>query len=214
VVPDGGLAGAIIERHRAGLRRRVAGAVGLVIVIVIVIVGIGVPLGISRGSGGSGVPGSALRPGIVLLHLAPYTLQLPGQYHPAAVSSAACGPASGGSYQGPARAGAPAVSPAGAPAVSPGAMAAAVASGACLVMLLTPPFTPGTAGDPNLPRGARPVALGHHHGWLVPHGYWRPGGATVVIERAEPGGRRQDLVITSAGLSQPAMVSLVSAGLS
>jgi hypothetical protein len=93
-------------------------------------------------------------------------------------------------------------------------MAAAVASGACLVMLLTSPFTPGTPGDPNLPRGARPVALGHYHGWLVPHGYWHPGGATVVIERAEPGGRRQDLVITSTGLSQPAMVSLVSAGLS
>jgi hypothetical protein len=41
-------------------------------------------------------------------------------------------------------------------------------------------------------------------------GTWaRPGDATVVIERAEPGGRLQDLVITSTGLSQPAMVSLI-----
>lgn len=93
-------------------------------------------------------------------------------------------------------------------------MAAAVASGACLVMLRTSPFISSTPGDPNLPRDARPVALGHYHAWLIPHGYWRPGGATVVIERAEPGGRLQDLVITSAGLSQPALVSLISAGLS
>jgi hypothetical protein len=195
VVPDDQLAGAIIARHRTGRRRRVAGAVGLVIVFA----GIGVPLGLARATGGTPRPGNVLR-------LAPYTLRLPGQYHPAAASSAACGPGSGGSHPGPA--------PAGNPAADPGAMAAAVASGACLVMLLTSPFTPGTRGGPNLPRDARPVALGHDHAWLIPHGYWRPGGATVVIERAEPGGRLQDLVITSTGLSQPAMVSLVAAGLS
>ena len=93
-------------------------------------------------------------------------------------------------------------------------MAAAVASGACFVMLITSPFTSGTRGDPNLPRDARPVTLGGYHGWLIPNGYWRPAGTTVVIERAEPGGRLQDLVITSAGLSPSATVSLVSAGLS
>jgi hypothetical protein len=38
--------------------------------------------------------------------------------------------------------------------------------------------------------------------------------AATLGERAEPGGRLQDLVITSVGLSQPAMVPLVSAGLS
>ena len=196
VLPDDRLAGAIIARHRAGRRRRVAGAVGLVIVFA----GIGVPLGLVK------APGGASRPGHVLLRLAPYTLQLPGQYHPAAVSSAPCGPGNGGSYPGSA--------PTGNPAADPRAMAAAVASGACLVMLLTPPFIASTPGDPNLPRDARPVTLGHYRAWLSPHGYWRPGGATVVIERAEPGGRLQDLVITSAGLSQPEMVSLVSAGLS
>jgi hypothetical protein len=89
-------------------------------------------------------------------------------------------------------------------------MAAAVGSGACLVMLVSSSLR----GDPSLPRGARPVALGHYRGWLIPHGYWQPGGTTVVIERTEPGGRLQDLVITAAGLSPPALVSLVSAGLS
>lgn len=190
VLPDDRLAGVIIARHRAG-RRRVAGAVGLVIVVA----SVGVSLGLTR------MPGLS-RPGHVPLRLAPYTLELPGQYHPVAVGSAPCGPGTGGRPAGPA--------PAGSPAPGPAAMAAAVGSGACLVMLVSSSLR----GDPNLPRGARPVALGHYRGWLIPHGYWQPGGATVVIERAEPGGRIQDLVITSAGLSPPAMVSLVSAGLS
>jgi hypothetical protein len=189
VLPDAQLAGAIIARHRASRRRRVAGAVGLVTVCV------GVSLGLTRAPG---TPGS----GHVPLRLAPYTLELPDQYHPVAVSSAPCGPGNGGTDPGPA------------PAGNPGAMAASVASGACLVMLLTSPFASGTRGGPNLPRDARPVALGHYRAWLIPHGYWQPDGATVVIERAEPGGRLQDLIITSAGLSPPAMVSLVSAGLS
>jgi hypothetical protein len=190
VLPDDRLAGVIIARHRAG-RRRVAGAVGLVIVVA----SVGVSLGLAR------MPGLS-RPGHVPLRLAPYTLELPGQYHPVAAGSAPCGPGAGGRHPGPA--------PAGSPATGPVAMAAAVGSGACLVMLVSS----SVRGGPSLPRDARPVALGHYRGWLIPHGYWQPGGATVVIERAEPGGRLQDLVITSAGLSPPAMVALVSAGLS
>lgn len=193
VLPDDQLAGAIIARHRAG-RRRVAGVVGLVIACA----GVGVSLGLTT------VPGTS-RPGHVPLRVAPYTLALPGQYHSVAVSSAPCGPGNGGIHAGHAPAGNPA---------EPGAMAAAVESGACLVMLLTSPVISSMRGDPNLPRDARPVALGHYRAWLIPHGYWRPGGATVVIQRAEPGGRLRDLVITSGGLSQPAMMSLVSAGLS
>jgi hypothetical protein len=190
VLPDDQLARVIIARYRAG-RRRVAGAVGLVIIVA----SVGVSLGLSR------TPGLS-RPAHVPLRLAPYTLELPGQYHPVAAGSAACGPGTGGGHPGPA--------PAGSPAADPGAMAAAVGSGACLVMLVSSSLR----GDPKLPRDARPVALGHYRGWLIPHGYWQPGGATVVIERTEPGGRLQDLVITAAGLSPPALVSLVSAGLS
>lgn len=193
VLPDDQLAGAIIARHRAGRRRRVAGAFGLVIA------GVGVSLGLTT------VP-STSRPSHVPLRLPPYTLELSGQFHSVAVSSAPCGPGDGGIHPGRA--------PTGNQAAEPGAMAAAVESGACLVMLLTSPFISSTRGDPNLPRDARPVALGHYRAWLIPHGYWQPGGATVVIEKAEPGGRLQDLIITSAGLSQPVMVSLVSAGLS
>jgi hypothetical protein len=181
VLPDDRLARVIIARHRAG-RRRAAGAAG----VLIALAGVGVSLGLTT------VPGPP-RAGHVTLRLPGYTLELPGQYRPVAVSSAPCGPGS----------------PAG-----PGAMTAAAGSGACLVILLTSPFVAGPRGDPNLPRDARPVALGRYRGWLIPRGYWRPGGATVVIEAAAPGGRLQDLVITSAGLSPPAMASLVSAGLS
>lgn len=193
VLPDAHLAGAIIARHRASRRRRIAAVVGLVAVCV------GVSLGLTRAPG---TPG----PGRATLRLAPYTLELPAQYHPVAVGSAPCGPGTGGTHPGPAAA--------GNPAADKGAMAASVASGACLVMVLTLPFTSDAREGLNLPRDARPVALGHYHAWLAPHGYWRPGGATVIIERPEPGGRLQDLIITSAGLSPPAMVSLVSAGLS
>jgi len=206
VRPDDQLAGAIIARHRTVRRRRVAGAVGLAIVIA----GLGAPLGLTRAAGGPS------RPGHVLFHLDPFTLRLPGQYHPAGASSASCGPGNDSGY--PAPAGSPALTGSaaltGSPVAEPRAVAAAVASGACLVMLLTAPFGDGSQGSPNLPRGARPAALGPDRAWLIPHGYWRPGGATVVIERAEPGGRRQDLVITSAGLPEPALISLVRAGLS
>lgn len=196
VLPDNQLAGTIIARHRADRRRRVAGAVGLVIVFA---GGVGVSLGLSRAPCTS-------RPGHVSLRLAPYTLELPGKYRSVAVSSARCGPGNDGIHPGHA--------PTGNQTTEPGAMAAAVESSACIVLLLTSPFISSTRGDPNLPRDARPVALGHDRAWLIPHGYWRPSGTTVVVERAEPGGRLQDLVITSTGLSQSVMVSLVSAGLS
>jgi hypothetical protein len=47
VLPGEGLAGLVIERHRKSRRRRVAGAVSLVVVCA----GIGVPLGLSGPSG-------------------------------------------------------------------------------------------------------------------------------------------------------------------
>ena len=106
VLPGDGLAKKIIARHRAVRRRRVAGAVGLAVVLA----GIGVPLGLDTA-----------HPGHASLRLAPYTLELPGQYHPVAVSSASCGPGRPVAGQGG----------------DTGAMAAAVGSGVCLVMLLT-----------------------------------------------------------------------------
>jgi hypothetical protein len=196
VVPSDGLADVIITRYRRGRRRRVAGAIGLVMVFA----GIGVPLGL-----GASTPTD---PGHTVLRLAAYTLTLPGQYQLVAARSAPCRPRGGGTvargYQQP----------------GPGAAAAADPSGHCIVLMLTPPFrptAPGSRGDPNVPPGARGISVGRYHAWLIPGGYARPGGITLVIEgtaRDKVSGQVQDLVIGSTGLSPAALVSAVSTGLS
>jgi hypothetical protein len=196
VVPGDGLADVIITRYRRGRRRRVAGAIGLVMVVA----GLGVPLGL-----GASTPPD---PGHTVLRLAAYTLTLPGQYQLVAARSAPCRPRGSGTvtstHQQPGL----------------GMAAAAGPSGRCIVLMLTPPFRPtasGSGGDPNIPPGARGIGVGHYHAWLIPGGSGRPGGITLLIEGATRGGgtgQIQDLVINSTGLSQAALVSAVSAGLS
>lgn len=197
VAPGDGLADVIITRYRRGRRRRVAGAIGLVIVFA----GIGVPLGL-----GASTPAD---PGHTILRLAAYTLTLPGQYQLVAARSAPCRPSYGGT-----------VSAATAPGdqqAEPDAAAVADSPGRCIVLLLTPPFkpkVPGSGGDPNIPQGARGVTVGHYHAWLIPDGYGQPGGVSLVIEGAAKAGQIQDLVISSTGMSRAALVSALSAGLS
>jgi hypothetical protein len=197
VVPGDGLADLIITRHRRGRRRRVAGAIGLVIVFA----GIGAPLGLRAST--------PTDPGRTVLRLAAYTLTLPGQYQLVAARSAPCRPRYGSTV--------PAVGAPGYQQAGPEVAAAADPSGRCIVLLLTPPFepkVPGSKGDPNIPRGARGITVGHYHAWLVPAGYGRSGGVTLVIEGTAGTGQMQDLVINSTGMSRTALVSAVSAGLS
>jgi hypothetical protein len=196
VMPSDGLADEIITRYRRGRRRRMAGAISLVIVFA----GIGVPLGL-RASTPHG-------PAHTVLRLAAYTLILPGQYQLVAARSASCRPRVSGTV------------PDAAPGqqAGPDMAAAADPSGHCIVLLLTPPFRPraaGNGGDPNVPPGARGVTAGHYHAWLIPAGYGQqPGGATLVVEGVTQAGQIQDLVISSTGLSRAALISVVSAGLS
>jgi hypothetical protein len=197
VVPGDGLADVIITRHRRGRRLRVAGAIGLVIVFA----GIGAPLGLRMST--------PTDPGRTILRIAAYTLTLPGQYQLVTARSAPCRPRYGSAVPGAA---APGYQQAG-----PQAAAAADSSGRCIVLLLTPPFkptAPGSGGDPNIPRGARGITVGHYHAWLIPAGYGRSGGVTLVIEGASGTGQMQDLVINSTGMSRSALLSAVSAGLS
>jgi hypothetical protein len=64
-----------------------------------------------------------------------------------------------------------------------------------------------------VPRGATEVTVGRYRAWLAPRGYAPAGdGAALLIAGGAAPGR--DLVIGASGLSQPALVSLVSAGLS
>lgn len=130
--------------------------------------------------------GTAARSGPVALRLGSYTLTLPDRYH---LSDARTAPCATGAGAGQER--------------------AAVASGVCVLMVFLPPASPGRGG-PGVPRGAKQVTVGHYRAWLVPPGYAPSGdGPALVIEGDGP-----DLMIGASGLSRPALVSLVSAGLS
>jgi hypothetical protein len=183
VTPRDGLAALVIARHQKGRRRRFAGVFGLFVVFA----GIGVPIGVAGTSGG-------VRSGPVALRLGSYTLTLPDRYHLSDTRAGSC---------------AAAAVPSPRPAQE---QAAAATPGVCVLMLLTPPLSPGQA-DPNVPRGAKEVTVGGYRAWLAPRGYAPSGdGAALVIEGNQDL-VSQDLVIGASGLSQAALVSLVSAGL-
>ncbi len=138
--------------------------------------------GIGVPIGVAGASGSA-KSGPVVLRLGSYALTLPARYHPSDARACAAG-------TGPYRAEGPQV--------------AAASSGVCVLMFRTP----GQAG-PDVPRGAKEVAVGRYRAWVVPGDYFPAGdGAALLVRQGS-----RDLVIGASGLSQPALTSLVSAGL-
>jgi hypothetical protein len=201
VLPRDGLAAVVIARHRKVRRRRIAGAVGLVVAFA----GIGVPLGLtSSGQTSSGLPspggGAAARTSPVVLRLASYSLKLPGKYRPISPKAVPCA-----SAVASAGASLTAVSPAGASltaasSAAPRQAVAAATSSGCVVMLLTP----RAQGAPAMPRDAQPVTAGRYQAWLVPP---QRAGAVADLVIEEPG-QVQDLVISASGLDQTALVAL------
>jgi hypothetical protein len=152
----------------------------------VVVVGIGVPIGVAGASGGT-----AARSGPVALRLGSYTLTLPDRYHLSDARTAPCATGAGAARE-----------------------TAAVASGVCVLMLLTPGASPGQAG-PDVPRGAKRVTVGHYRAWLAPPGYALSGdGPALVSPALVIEADRGDLVIGASGLSRSALVSLVASGLS
>ena len=162
----------------------------------VVVAGIGVPIGFAGTAGGT-----AARSGPVALRLGSYTLTLPDRYHLSDARTAPCATGAGAAQE-----------------------TAAVASGVCVLMFLTPAASPrqaspGRAGL-DVPRDAKRITVGHYRAWLAPPGYASFGdgpslvntalvNTTLVIE-----GDGGDLVIGASGLSRPALVSLVASGLS
>jgi len=201
VMPREGLATVVIERYRKGRRRRIAGAVGLVVAFA----GIGVPLGLTSSGGGS----SAARSSPVVLRLASYALKLPAMYHLTGARTPACAAATDAAL---ATVPAPRAAPDPRAAPAPRAAPPAAASGSgCVVMLLMPPVAaadPG-GGDPEVPRGASEVTVGRYHAWLVP-----AAGRQHELVVAAAGGHGPDLMIGASGLSQAALVALVQTSLS
>ena len=185
VTPRDGLADLVIARYRKGRRRRFAGVFGLFVVFA----GIGVPIGIASTSGGT-----AARSGPVALRLGSYTLTLPDRYHLSDPDAALRRRDRRGDRSG---------TGAGSGARQE---AAAVASGVCVLMVLTPAVSAGQA----VPRDAKQVTVGRYRAWLAPPGYAPSGDGPALVIAADD----QDLVIGASGLSRSALVSLVSAGLS
>jgi hypothetical protein len=204
-----------VAEHEYPLRRSHRALV--VLGAVVVAVAVGVPLGLTGWHTGAR-DGS----GRAELQLASYHLALPDGYHLSGSRSAPC--------VDEVQAGMPA-SPTPEPtAASPLAAAkprvaeAASAAGGCVLMLLTPPFTPSARlnGDPNIPPGSQEVAVGHYRAWLMPRGYWQPYAADgrpvaengLVVQDAVGNGQVRDLVIGCTGLSKDAFLALVAKGLS
>ena len=153
----------------------------------VVFAGIGVPAGLAGTSGGAPArPGS----GPVVLRLGSYTLTLPARYHLSDTRAAPCAAAAGGQPKQPRQ-----------------EEAAAAAAGVCVLMFLAP----GRA-EPGVPRGASQVTVGRYRAWFAPAGHAPAGDGTVLF--VEAGDQAGDLVISASGLSRPALVSLVSSGLS
>ena len=162
-----------------------------VVGLFVVFAGIGVPIGVAGTSGGT-----AARSGPVALRLGSYTLTLPDRYHLSDPDAAPCAAGTGARQE-----------------------TAAVASGVCVLMFLTPAVSPGKAG-PDVPRDAKQVTVGHYRAWLAPPGYAPSADGPALVHTAlvHPAlvieGDGRDLVIGASGLSRSALVSLVSAGLS
>jgi hypothetical protein len=152
VVPRDGLAAVVITRYRRARRRRIAGAVSLVLACA----GIGVPLGVLS-SGGGAPAKTAASP--AMLRLGSFTLTLPGRYRVSSTRTAPCAAA--------------------VPPVRAVATVAAASSGGCVVMLLLPSASAGAADGRVL--GAREVAVGHYQAWLVPAGYWRDEATSALV---------------------------------
>lgn len=227
VVAREDLAACVIARYRRSRRRRVAGGVCFLLAIA------GLALGLATTT-----------PGPVELRLTGYTLTLPAGYHLARDARSPCQVVAvlpGGLLQGQPQ---PAPAPVLAwPATLPGIMAAARSSGGCISVLVTTPapaippgarevavrgyrawFLPAGAWLPALlppPQRASPHPGPSPH--PVPVTFVPASPLTVkatnpttvlVVDIPEPKGESQGLVISSRGLSEAALLSLVAKNLS
>lgn len=175
--------------------------------------------------GGVSAPKTSHSTGPVL-QLAAYRLRLPAGYRLLSAAASAC-PAIGVTFSSPSPApGGPVTGSAGAADVPRYASEVGIranAEGGCVAMLLAPPYSP-TSSVPDPEEGTAPgdqtVQVGQFTG--------RVGSSTLVtkstgsdstaewldVEIPLAGGQVQDLVVSSTGLSQGQLISLVAQGLS
>lgn len=175
--------------------------------------------------GGAPAPNTAPSTGPVL-RLAAYRLRLPAGYRLLSAAVSTC-PAIGITFSSPSPVpGGPVTGSAGAadvPRYASEVGARANAEGGCVAMLLTPPYSPTSSGshpEGSTAPGDQTVRVGQFAG--------RAGSSTLVtkstgsdstaewldVEIPLAGGQMQDLVVSSTGLSQGQLISLVGEGLS
>jgi len=212
VEPDPQLCDAVVERHARRRRRaRTAQGAGALAALT------AAALAIVLAAGGTAGPRAPQ------LALASFKLRLPARSHVLAPGSHVCLPAvvmypsTDVPSSGPANPAEPEVA------------SAAMGHGGCVSVLLTAPFTPGSAGAPTPMNDTdtQPVEIAGYHGtigsvtWtggdMTYDGISIPDGTTqsvLTLEVPAAHGQVEDLLLAAEGLSRQQLVSIVSSGLS
>lgn len=166
---------------------------------------------------------SPVRGASPVMAVASYRLRLPNDYRLTSATKVDC-PAFGVTFSSPSSSGPGHTgSSADVPQYAPEVATEANAEGGCIVMALAPPYTP-TAADPDPEAGTSPdaqaVQVGPYNGvegtsTLVSKATGADSSlAWLDVEIPLSSGPYQDLVVSSYGLSETALVSLVANGLS
>jgi hypothetical protein len=212
VVPRADLADVVISRRRSGqLKTRLGGAGATVTVAAAV-------AAVVLSSQSSGL----IPLGPASLRLAGYSFQLPNGSRAVSATPAACAIGAGVTY---ATAPADGVANANQPAIAQ----AVTSGGGCVSMLLTDPYTPGSADAPHEPFPVvdqQQVQVGSDAGTIGTYqvigtdmtfnGVAVPSGTEHVslnIEIPAANGQVEDLDIAAAGISEQQLVSIASSGL-
>jgi hypothetical protein len=213
IEPDPQMGDVVLERHARHRRRSRAAQGAGALAAVIAVAGLAVVL----------TAGGATAPHGAQLTLASFKLRLPARSRVLAPGSHVCLPAIV-SY--------PSTSvPSGGPAnpTEPKVASAATGDGGCVSILLTAPFTPGSASSPTPFNDIHPapVTIGGYQGtigtaiWqggdMTYDGIHIPDGTTqseLTLQVPAAGGQVEDLMFAAEGLSGQQLVSIVSSGLS
>lgn len=213
VEPDPRICDAVLERHARQRRRSRAATGAAALAAVTAVAGLVIALTV-------GGTAAARRP---QLTLASFKLRLPARAHVLAPGSHVCLPAI---VMYPST-----TLPSGGPAnpSEPKVVSAATGDGGCVSILLTAPFTAGSADAPTPFNDAdtHPVHIAGYDGtigtatWtggnMTYNGIAIPDGTTqseLTLQVPVAGGQMEDLMFAAEGLSQQQLVSIVSSGLS
>jgi hypothetical protein len=223
VAPTAGFVEHAVRRYcRWRLRRRLMVATPGVAAAA----GLGLALGLSGvgspGPAGSGGPSSASasRPSDGnAVHLANLVFHLPSNFHLTAAATTACRAVAVPATNPPPITGVPKAVRLY-PDSTTQIAAAANASGGCVYLALTAPFTPTTATpNPYLPfttstSGVRQVDVGGNVAWLRGGAEPTRPAYLLTVELPQANGQMEDLAVGSIGLSTGQLLTLISRGLS